>query len=258
LAALNLRDDVTKLEFRYIFVIFRAPSDNIGSISIVTVQAICPLCGVRKAKRNCPALGKRICAVCCATKRLSEIACPESCAYLASARIHPAAAIQRRQERDLRFLLPLVSDLTEPQSRLMLFFQAVILRHAAEAIPAVLDIDVAEAAAAVAATLETARKGVIYQHEPVSIPAQRLASALREGLVALKPESAAVARLEADGATALRQIERAARTAQDVLSGDEAPIFLGVIKRVLADRSAHRDEVEKPATPDGGPLIVPG
>ena len=73
--------------------------------------------------------------------------------------------VQRRQERDLRFFLPLVSDLTEPQARLVLVFQAVMLRHAAGAVPALLDQDVADAAEAVAATLETARKGVIYEHQ---------------------------------------------------------------------------------------------
>src|SRR5436190_794862 len=30
----------------------------------------CPLCGQRKARRDCPAVGQRICAVCCGTKRL--------------------------------------------------------------------------------------------------------------------------------------------------------------------------------------------
>ena len=67
----------------------------------MTLHGICPLCGVRKAKRDCPALGQRICAVCCATKRLKEINCPDTCVYLASARSHPAAIVQRRQERDL-------------------------------------------------------------------------------------------------------------------------------------------------------------
>ena len=33
----------------------------------------CPVCGQRKARRECPALGQTICTVCCATKRLVEI-----------------------------------------------------------------------------------------------------------------------------------------------------------------------------------------
>ena len=184
----------------------------------MTLQGLCPLCGVRKAKRDCPALGKRICAVCCATKRLKEINCPDTCVYLTSARSHPPAIVQRRQERDLGFLLPLISDLTEPQASLVLLFRSALLNQAAQAIPAVLDVDVAEAAAAVAATLETARKGVISQHEPTSIPAQRLATVFREAVAALNAEAGSrIARLETDVARALRAIERAlaALTARD-------------------------------------------
>ena len=225
----------------------------------MTLHGICPLCGVRKAKRDCPALGQRICAVCCATKRLKEINCPDTCVYLASARSHPAAIVQRRQERDLGFLLPLISDLTEPQASLVLLFRSALLNHAAQAIPALLDVDVAEAAAAVAATLETARKGVIYQHEPTSIPAQRLATVFREAVAALNAEAGSrIARLETDVASALRAIERGARAAQDALAGDEPPIFIGVLKRLVGPGPKSGKSLSDDETPDGGPLIVPG
>jgi hypothetical protein len=225
----------------------------------VTLRGICPLCGVRKAKRDCPALGKKICAVCCATKRLKEINCPDTCVYLTSARSHPAAIVQRRQERDLGFLLPLISDLTEPQASLVLLFRSALLNHAAQAIPAVLDVDVAEAAAAVAATLETARKGVIYQHEPTSLPAQRLATVFREAVAALNAEAGSrIARLETDVAKALRAIERGARGAQEALAGDEPPIFIGVLKRLAAPAAEARNTLPEDETLDGGPLIVPG
>ena len=225
----------------------------------MTLQGLCPLCGVRKAKRDCPALGKRICAVCCATKRLKEINCPDTCVYLTSARSHPPAIVQRRQERDLGFLLPLISDLTEPQASLVLLFRSALLNHAAQAIPTVLDVDVAEAAAAVAATLETARKGVIYQHEPTSIPAQRLATVFREAVAALNAEAGSrIARLETDVARALRAIERGARAAQEALAGDEPPIFIGVLKRLAAPGPEARKSLPEDETPDGGPLIVPG
>jgi hypothetical protein len=234
----------------------------------MTVHRVCPLCGIRKAKRECPALRQTICAVCCGTKRLIEIPCPDSCPYLAAARSHPAATIQRRQERDLHFLLPLVEDLTEPQSRLVLFFQAVLLRHATEALPALLDADVADAVAAVAATLETARKGVIYEHEASSVPARRLAAEIRQTMAALTSDTSQVARLEADAAVALRRIEVAARTAAEALPGDEPPVFLGVVRRLMPE-PGPAPLVESPLVqgvgerprgggPDKGPLIIPG
>jgi hypothetical protein len=200
-----------------------------------------------------------ICAVCCATKRLSEIACPESCTYLATSRIHPAAIVQRRMERDMEFLLPLVSDLGEPRVTLFLYFCSGVRAHAAQAIPAILDADVADAAAAAAATLETARKGVIYQHEPTSIPAQRVAAVFRETIERLKSEvGAGAARLERDVVAALRAIERGARTAKDALAGDEAPVFINLLKRLPADNPENRSLVSTDQTRDGRPLIIPG
>ena len=66
---------------------------------------LCPLCRQRKARRPCPAVGHSICSVCCGTKRQREIVCPPSCVYLSSAREHPAAVVQRRQELGARLKL---------------------------------------------------------------------------------------------------------------------------------------------------------
>src|SRR5437867_2016399 len=78
-------------------------------------RMLCPLCGQRKARRGCPALNQTICAVCCGTKRITEIACPADCGYLASAREHPAAVVRRQHERDLMAVLPTVRDLSARQ-----------------------------------------------------------------------------------------------------------------------------------------------
>jgi len=227
----------------------------------MAVHDVCPLCGIRKAKRDCPGVGQVICPVCCGTKRLVEIPCPDSCPYLASSRSHPAAVVQRRSDRDLKFFGPLISDLTERQGRLMLLLQSLVVRHAAGAVPAVLDTDIAEAAAAVAATLETSRKGLIYEHEAATVPGRRLAAALRDLLKALNPGPGNLARLETDGAIALRRIEQGARTAAGALQGDDPPVYLGVLSRVVPDMPV---EVPGGATTGeaaggpGGPLIIPG
>src|SRR5919106_1107522 len=139
----------------------------------------CPLCGSRKARRACPALGQTICAVCCGTKRMSEITCTPDCAYLTSAREQPAAIVRRQQERDVALLLPTIQHLTERQYQLFFLFQTVIARHKPEGFARVVDEDVAEAAAAMAATLETAARGVIYEHGTQSPVAQRLATEMK-------------------------------------------------------------------------------
>jgi hypothetical protein len=215
----------------------------------------CPACAERKPKRSCPALGQTICTVCCATKRLVEIRCPADCVYLSSARSHPAAVVQRRQERDLGFLLPLVSDLTETQYRLVVLFQSIVVKHADSAIPAIEDADVSEAAAAVASTLETAGKGIIYEHQASSVPAQRLATELRRVVDDLiRQNSSQQSRVERDSAAALRRVERGAHSAAAALGGDEIPVYVKLLTRVLG--GAPGPDSQAPAE-KGGLIIQP-
>lgn len=188
------------------------------------MKSVCPLCSVRKAKRACPGVNREICAVCCGTKRLTEIACPPDCPYLATARVHPAAVVQRKHERDLQFLLPRIGDLTETQYRLFLFVQALVLQHAKGVVPAPHDVDVADAAATVAATLETARKGIIYEHRAASLPAQRLATEIGRAIADLTQRAGSDAgRIERDAAAALRRLERAAREAAAEVPDEASP-----------------------------------
>ena len=217
----------------------------------------CPLCAQRKPKRACPALERTICATCCATKRLTEINCPPTCAYLSSARTHPPAVLQRRRERDLHFLLPLLATLSEPQYRLLLFLQAMVVKHAQAALPPLVDQDIAEAAAAVAATFETAGKGIIYEHQAASIPAQRVALELGHAVAEMRRNGAPPS-VERDAAIALRHLERAAKSAATALAGDDAPVFLGVLRRVMAAMDqAPGASPERPDTDRTG-LIIPG
>jgi hypothetical protein len=216
------------------------------------MNALCPACASRKAKRACPGIGRDICSVCCGTKRLIEIACPSDCPYLASARAHPAAVVQRQQDRDMRFLLPRISDLSEPQYRLFLFLQGVVLQYAREADPTPLDIDVAEATATVAATLETAGKGIIYEHQAATIPAQRLAAEIRKVVAEVAQGNGAdAARVERDAAKSLRRIEGAARAAQAEVPDATYPdmSWLAMSTRLMSSAAAAesvKPEADKP------------
>src|SRR5512134_2264040 len=135
----------------------------------------CPVCNQRKGRRACPALGQTICTVCCGTKRLVEIDCPSDCPHLAAAREHPAAVVRKQQEVDVAALLPSMAGLTERQHQLFFLFQSVIARSKPDGLARLTDEDVAEAASACAATIETAAKGVLYEHTPTTLPAQKLA-----------------------------------------------------------------------------------
>src|SRR4029079_6398184 len=131
---------------------------------------LCPLCGTRRARRGCPALGQQICAVCCGTKRLTQIPCPADCAYLAVAREHPPAATVRQQQEDVEVLLQGMRDLSERQSQLFFVINRFLQRYEAPGLQAIIDDDVIEAVTALAATFETAARGVIYDHRPAGLP----------------------------------------------------------------------------------------
>ena len=220
-------------------------------------QQKCPSCRDRKPKRSCPALGAVICTVCCATKRQVEIRCPPDCVYLSSARSHPPAVVQRRQERDVSFILPLVSELTDTQYRLVLIFQSATVKHAEGALPKLRDEDIAEAASAAASTLETARKGIIYEHQAVSVPAQRLTLELGKVVADLSAQAGSQqARLERDAAVALRRLEQGARTAATALDGDEPPVYLNLLTRMLKEPGASPG-AETPPASQGGLIITP-
>jgi hypothetical protein len=113
---------------------------------------ICPLCGTRRARRGCPALDKQICAVCCGTKRLVEIQCPSDCPYLGNAREHPPAAVVRQQQRDMGVLAQFMRDFNERQSQLFFLIATFLARYQPPELQPLIDDDVREAAAALAAT----------------------------------------------------------------------------------------------------------
>jgi hypothetical protein len=118
-------------------------------------------------------------------------------------------------------------------------FQSIPEKHAEHAVPPILDVYDAEGAAAAASTLETARKGIIYEHQAVSVPAQRLSDEYGRIVAELiKQNAAQQGRVERDAAAALRKIEAGARAAEKALAGDEAPGYLKVLTRVFAGTPA--------------------
>jgi len=210
----------------------------------------CPLCQARPARRSCPALGRDICPVCCGTKREVEIRCPDSCPYLVSARSHPPAAIRKQQDHDLALLSPALAGLTEPRRQLFLFALTLLERFRGDGLDAAGDADVASAAAALAATYETASRGLIYEQRPDSIPAQRLADGLKGVLDQLghgRPSAFA-----ADAAAVLRQLEDRARAVQGAAGGGSRA-FLD-----LAGRVARRLGSSGPEAPPGADQGVEG
>ena len=219
----------------------------------------CPQCGARKARRACPALEQDICPTCCGTKRQVEIQCPADCAYLLSSREHPAGMTRRQQERDLSRLVHLMRDFNDRQAQLLLGMTTFLARYRPNDLQGVIDEDVAEATAALAATFETASRGLIYDHRPASLPADRLMSRLGDVIRESAPAHG-TSSFERDVAAVLRRIEGAVRDIGQSQDGHGRRPFLDLLERV----SRGRDLLAAASEPSAGPgttlaprLIVP-
>jgi hypothetical protein len=212
-------------------------------------MATCPLCQRRSTKRACPALQRDICAVCCATKRVVEIDCPKDCRYLDNGRHHPAAAVKRQMDVDMATLLSTMGRLSEFQLQLFFLLANVLVRHTPDGFSPLADADIADAAGSLASTLETAARGVIYEHAPAA-PA---ATGLRRDLKTLLDEvgRGGGSRFDRDAAEVLRGIERGARHDTPAI-GAEATAYLVILNRVMRDAPGAA-----PARAPS-PIIVPG
>jgi hypothetical protein len=128
---------------------------------------------------------------------------------------------------------------------------AVTFRN--EADPPPLDSDLQAAAAALAATAETAIRGVLYEHQPDTPVAARLARAMSAPLA--EAAEAGVPRLDASTAAAMRRVEEAVKEFRRV--DDSAPdAYLAFLGRVLKPRLSDA-QTGQPLATAGDPLLAP-
>jgi hypothetical protein len=95
--------------------------------------------------------------------------------------------------------------------KLYLFISSFVMRYQPAELHPLIDDDVIEAVAALASTYETASRGVIFEHRPASLPAERLAAALKPAFADLGGGSA----FERSAAVVLRRIEAAGRAGRE-------------------------------------------
>jgi hypothetical protein len=171
--------------------------------------------------------------------------------HLVSAREHPAATVRRQHERDFGTLLPTIRHLTERQQQLFFVFVSVISRHVPDGFGRLLDADIADAAGALAATAETAARGVIYEHSTQSVPAEKLARELQATLASIEKEARVY---DHEVATTLRAIETGAREIRKSAPGGDS-LYLELLRRLLQTNrgDAAQQAVERPASP----LVLP-
>lgn len=215
---------------------------------------ICSLCNKRPAKRSCPALGHDICTVCCATKRLVEIRCTEDCRYLESAQRHPAAVIKRQIDADVTILMATIGRLSEQQLQLFFLLQSMALSYKPEGLSRLTDADVALAAGALAASLETASKGLIFEESTGSVVAEGLRRALKPVIDEVTKSGGS--RVEREVALVLRGLERGAKHDGGHIPAGETS-YLELVARVFQHQQPTRPRRSGETGPDPAkPLIV--
>jgi hypothetical protein len=151
----------------------------------------CSICGVRKARRNCPGVKGEICSICCGTEREQSIDCPLDCEFLRHAHEHentPEVPRDELPDRD--------TDVDEDFLRryewvLIVVGSAVV--DAYREFPAATDYDAREALAALVKTWQTLESGLIYEEKPANPYAAAMCDAVRHRVAEVQ------ARLEAAG-----------------------------------------------------------
>ncbi len=161
--------------------------------------------------------------------------------------------VVRQHQHDLGLAMDLVRDFNERQSQLFLLITSFLVRYNPPELHTLVDEDVADAAAALAATFETAVRGVIYEHRPSSSSAARLAAALAPVLAQAGHQSGTP--FQRDSAVVLRRLENAARRG-DSDHRDNPRALLELLGRVI------RKTAEAPTQPleagqEPSRLIVP-
>lgn len=141
-------------------------------------------------------------------------------------------------------------DLSERQSQLFFLINSFIQRYEPPELQMLVDDDVVEAVAALAGTFETAVRGVIYDHRPAALPADRLATALKPVIAEAGKHGGSA--FDRDAAVVLRRIEEAARDVRTA-DGTNRRAYVDLLGRVLRE---HKNP-DGPGGSDVPRLIVP-
>jgi len=157
-------------------------------------------------------------------------------------------------------LIKSMRDLNERQTQLFLLVASLIKAYEPQDLSAIVDTDVVEAAEALAATYETAARGVIYEHRPQSLQAERLLTVVKPVLT--EAGKGLGSSFDRDAAVVLRCMSTAAREWKSQNPGQQKA-FVELLQRVMAQRD-DATKGDRPGSgagetgrPGGSSLIVP-
>jgi hypothetical protein len=140
----------------------------------------CPICNKRPPKRFCPALGEKICAICCGREREVTIDCPQDCSYLITAHRYETEHRPPISHEELPY--PRANfDISFIQERwpIIAGVGATILSFQSQN-KDLNDVTVLNALETLAETYRTLGTGIYYEHPPDYPIARALYGALAE------------------------------------------------------------------------------
>jgi hypothetical protein len=155
----------------------------------------------------------------------------------------------RRQQRDVGLLMHVMRDFSQRQTHLFFMIATFFVRYDPPELHPLIDDDIAAATGALAATFETASRGVIYEHRPASLPAERLVTSLKP-LLAEAGKGGGTA-FEREAAVVLRRFGDAVKDVR-ALDPEDRRACLDMLVRMIASAGAADAEAAEPTR-----LIVP-
>ena len=148
----------------------------------------CVSCGKRKAKRQCPALRGSICPVCCGEKRGVEIRCPLDCVYFVEGQKHQQLKVMhQRLKKEGAVSYVRRAELYNRNPEVFARIEK-IFADSFRANRKLRNEDVVSALTLVKNTLDTEKKGLIYQHQGENSYANELSTRILIALTDLKDD----------------------------------------------------------------------
>jgi hypothetical protein len=148
----------------------------------------CPICQKRPPKRFCPALGEKICPICCGKEREVTLDCPLDCSYLIAAHRYEA---EHRQPispdefpyREIEFPVEYVYERWPVITTLAAAILQFHLQH-----KELSDHSAYSTLESLAETYRTLGTGILYEKPPVEPVAHALYTQLAESVQNLRKE----------------------------------------------------------------------
>jgi hypothetical protein len=149
------------------------------------------------------------------------------------------------------WLIRAMRDFNQRQSELFLLVCNAVARYKPVEWQTPTDQDVVDGVSSLASTFETATRGIIYEHRPASVTAERFAMSLRPAI--MEASRGGGSAFERDAAVVLRRV---ADVAGDLkTSTGSARAFLDLLERTI-QKDVDTNEPNAPAQ-ESTRLIVP-